>query len=43
MYNDTQFVIDVNFGFNLFCNYLSVGMWTSDYYDFLSQIDGDYE
>lgn len=36
-------MIAVPFAFDLFSSWLAIEMWTPDYYDFLSQIDGDYE
>jgi hypothetical protein len=39
----SRFMIAVPFAFNLFSLNLSIDMWTADFYDFLSQIDEDYE
>jgi len=36
-------MIDVTFAFDLFSSWLAREMWSTDYYDFLSQLDGDYE
>ena len=41
--NDNRFLINVDFAFDLFSHWLSIEMWSPDFYDFLEQIDGDYE
>ena len=45
-YNNTKVPLIVKFHENLFCGEggcLSIGMWTDDYYEFLSIIGDDYE
>lgn len=42
-YNNTKFQINVDFAYDLFSDWLSIEMWTSDFYDFLEQIDGEFE
>lgn len=36
-------MINVTFAFDLFSCWLAREMWSTDYYDFLAQLDGDYE
>jgi len=38
-----SFMIAVPFAFDLFRCTLAIDMWSPDFYDFLAQIDGDYE
>jgi hypothetical protein len=38
-----RFMIAPEFAIELFQCDLAIDMWTTDFYDFLSQIDGDYE
>jgi hypothetical protein len=38
-----SFCIAVPFSFDLFRCTLAIEMWPNDFYDFLAQIDGDYE
>ena len=40
---DDRFLINVDFAYELFSQWLSIEMWSSDFYDFLEQIDGAYE
>jgi hypothetical protein len=36
-------MINPEFAYKLFTHWLAIEMYTTDYYDFLSQIDGEYE
>jgi hypothetical protein len=38
-----RFMIAPEFAIELFQCDLAIDMWSADFYDFLSQIDGDYE
>ena len=42
-YNNTKFLINVDFAYDLFSEWLSIEMWTPEFYEFLEQIDGDFE
>ena len=40
---DDRFLINVDFAYDLFSSWLSIDMWSPDFYDFLEQIDEEFE